>query len=111
MKGAFVARHVFLTPRAERNLSEIREWLSQPGSGRAAKNRLLGLLQAIMGIRDFPCLHRPGINPGTREMLHRGYRVIYELRPDTGSNATAGDVHVLAIFGPGQEVDRSILGQ
>jgi hypothetical protein len=36
-------------------------------------------------------------------MLHRGYRVVYEVVPDTNDNATAGDVRVLAIFGPGQD--------
>lgn len=31
--------------------------------------------------------------------------VIYEVNPDTGSNATSGDVVVLRIFGPGQSRD------
>jgi len=35
-----------------------------------------------------------------------GYRVIYAVTPDTGDNATAGDVEVLRVFGPGQERTR-----
>lgn len=31
-----------------------------------------------------------------------GYRVIYVVTPDTGDNATAGNVEVLRVFGPGQ---------
>lgn len=29
-----------------------------------------------------------------------GYRILYEVDPDTGDNATAGDVRVLRVFGP-----------
>jgi hypothetical protein len=32
-----------------------------------------------------------------------GYRVLYEVDPDTGSSATAGDVRVLRVYGPGQD--------
>ena len=30
------------------------------------------------------------------------HRVIYRVQPDTGLSATAGDVLVLRVFGPGQ---------
>jgi len=32
-----------------------------------------------------------------------GYRVLYEVIPDTGRNETAGDVRVLRMFGQGQD--------
>jgi len=35
-------------------------------------------------------------------MVVSGYRVIYRVDPDTGADATAGDVTVLAVFGPGE---------
>ena len=35
-----------------------------------------------------------------------GYRAMYEVRPDTGRDETAGDVRVLPVFGPGQAGDR-----
>ena len=37
----------------------------------------------------------------------RGASRIYRVDPDSGSNATAGNVTVLRVFGPGQ--DRAIL--
>jgi hypothetical protein len=30
------------------------------------------------------------------------HRIVYSVNPDTGDNATAGDVEVLRIYGPGQ---------
>jgi hypothetical protein len=44
-----------------------------------------------------------GDHPGRREMSCEGHRVVYRVDPDTGSNATAGDVLVLRVFGPGQD--------
>jgi hypothetical protein len=35
-----------------------------------------------------------------------GYRVLYEVDPDTSSSATAGDVRVLRVYGPGQNRHR-----
>jgi hypothetical protein len=48
-----------------------------------------------------------GAHPGVREIPVDGYRVMYEVHPDTGDAATAGDVRILRIFGPGQ--DRSAI--
>jgi len=31
------------------------------------------------------------------------HRVLYSVEPDTGRDATAGDVMVLRVFGPGQD--------
>ena len=45
-------------------------------------------------------------SPGFREApLTGGYRVIYQVDPDTGRNDTAGNVLILRIFGPGQSRD------
>jgi len=41
--------------------------------------------------------------PGHRQFVVAGYRIIYQVNPDTGDSATAGDIRVVAIFGPGQE--------
>ena len=35
-------------------------------------------------------------------MICEGYFVLYEAVPDTGDNATAGDVLILAVFPPGK---------
>ena len=34
-------------------------------------------------------------------MICEGYFILYEVVPDTGDNATAGDVLILAVFPPG----------
>jgi plasmid stabilization system protein ParE len=48
----------------------------------------------------------PGDHPGTREFTVEGYRVIYAMRPETGDNATAGDIEILRVFGPHQDRSR-----
>lgn len=43
---------------------------------------------------------------GVRERPVAGYRVMYQVTPDTNDNATAGDVAILRIFGPRQDRSR-----
>jgi len=63
---------------------------------------------AIELLRQHPRPHPAGQHPGVRELPRDGgYRALYRLRPDTGRDETAGDVHVPRVFGPGQ--DRGIL--
>jgi hypothetical protein len=62
---------------------------------------------AIIGLREYPCLYPDREHPGVREMpCDGGYRVLYEIYPDTGRSETAGDVRVLRVFGPGQSRER-----
>jgi hypothetical protein len=80
----------------------------QAGSGPAAWHKLDAILAAIEDLRQHPCLYPVGQHPGVRELpCDGGYRVLYRVTPDTGGNATAGDVWVLRVFGPGQ--DRGVL--
>jgi hypothetical protein len=61
---------------------------------------------AINRLRQHPCLYPVGQHPGVRELpCDGGYRLLYEVRPDTGRDETAGDVRVLRVFGPGQSRD------
>ncbi|MDA8250207.1 MAG: type II toxin-antitoxin system RelE/ParE family toxin [Rhodospirillales bacterium] len=85
------------------DLDAIRRWLSQPGSGSAARRKLAAIRDSIRYLRDHPCLHTFGDHPGVRELpCNGGYRVLYRVHPDTGRNDTAGGVLVLRVFGPGQ---------
>jgi len=91
------------TPEARDDLGSIRSWLTQPGSGPAARRRLGAIRSAINRLRQDPCLHPSGQDPGIRELPYAGgYRVLYRVVPDTGRSSTAGDVLVLPVFGPGQ---------
>ena len=86
------------------DLDVIRRWLTQPGAGPAALRRLKAVHASIRRLRQMPCLYPVMDQPGTRELpCPHGYRVLYEVNPDTGRNDSAGDVMVLRVFGPGQD--------
>ena len=88
------------------DLETILRWQTQPGSGAAGIRRVKTIRAAIRRLKDAPCRHAPGDQPGTRQLPCEGHLVIYEVDPDTGRNATAGDVLVLRVFGPGQSRNR-----
>ncbi|MBV8359974.1 MAG: type II toxin-antitoxin system RelE/ParE family toxin [Deltaproteobacteria bacterium] len=90
------------TETAARDLEHITQWLTQPGSGPRAHERLRRLSRAIRALVDAPCQWPPGEHSGTRELPCEGHRVIYRIDPDTGDNTTAGTITVLRVFGPGQ---------
>jgi plasmid stabilization system protein ParE len=100
-------RTITLAPSAKQDLAAVRDWLLQPGAGQRARQRLADIRQAIRDLRQAPCLWPVVDHPGVREIPISGYRVMYEVTPDTGHNTTAGDIEILRIFGPGQ--DRSQL--
>jgi hypothetical protein len=60
------------------------------------------LKQARNTLRDYPCIGEKSEQAGHRQRAVSGYRMIYQVIPDTGSNETAGKVRVIALFGPGQ---------
>lgn len=76
----------------------------QPGLGPAAWHKLDAILAAIENFRDYPCRSPLGAHRGVRERQCAGdYRALYRVRPDIGSDATAGDVTVPRVFGPDQD--------
>ena len=96
-------RQVRLSDQAALDLEAIYRWQTQPGAGTAALRRLKSIAAALRRLRRTPCLYAKGEKPGTREASVEGHRVVYRVDPDTGHNATAGDVLVLRVFGPGQD--------
>lgn len=97
-------RRLRYTDEALTDLISIRDWLTQPGAGSAAKHRLAAIRAAIRRLKQYPCLYPVGDHAGTREVpCAGGYRALYEVDADTGRNDTAGDVLVLRVFGPGQD--------
>jgi plasmid stabilization system protein ParE len=102
-----VPRKLIYAPRALADLDVIRRWETQPGSGPAARRRLMAIGTGIRRLRQHPCLYPVGDHPGVRELpCEGGYRVLYEVHRDTGRNDTAGEVRVLRVFGPGQSRER-----
>lgn len=96
-------RRLTIARAAARDLADARRWLTQPGAGDRAARRLAALGAAVQGLRRHPCRWPSGEHRGTRERHVEGYRIIYEVVPDTGDDATAGDVTVLRVRGPGQD--------
>ena len=102
-----MSRKLDYTDEAIEDLEAIRRWLTQPGSGPLSRRRLRAIRAAINRLREHPCLYPVGQHPSVRELpCDGGYRAMYEVFPDAGSDETAGDVLVLRVFGPGQSRDR-----
>ncbi len=96
-------RKVFVSRDADNALADARDWFEQFGSGPAAWRKWRALRDAPDALLAFPYRGRPSRDfKGCRQLIVSGYRIIYEIHPDTGDRATAGDVYILAIFGPGQ---------
>lgn len=99
-----MSRELIYAPEALADLDAATAWLIQPGSGLAAWRRLAAIWATIERLREHPCLHPVMDYPGVRELpCTGGWRAFYEVEPDTGSDATAGDVVVLRVYGPGQD--------
>ena len=97
-------RRLIYTPRAREDLIAVRGWLTQRGSGQAARKRLFNIRAAIRQLQQDPCLFPTGKHPGVRELpCDGGYRTLYRVIPDTDRSETSGDVLVLRVYGPGQD--------
>lgn len=98
-----MARKVVTAPKAAEDLRNARLWLLQPGSGAGARGRWNALLRARRRLADHPYSGRRNEeHEGCRVLTVSGHRIVYQVVPDTGDAATAGEVQVLRIFGPGQ---------
>jgi plasmid stabilization system protein ParE len=98
-----VSRKVTTAPEAARGLAEARRWLCQPGAGPFGVRRWEALRAARRSLRDYPYLGGTSEeHPRHRQLVVSGYRLIYRVEPDTADSATAGDVRIVAVFGPGE---------
>lgn len=86
---------------AARDLVRAHEWLTQPGSGQAARRILVAIGGAIKGLRLDHHRWPDSVHNGVRERRVQGYTILY--RTDVASRT----VNILRIFGPFQ--DRSTL--
>jgi plasmid stabilization system protein ParE len=88
-------RRLSYTDDALADLSAIRGWLSQPGSGVAARRRLMAIRASIRRLRDHPCLGAIGDHPGVRELpCDGGYRALYRLHPYMRVQLSTAFLHV-----------------
>jgi plasmid stabilization system protein ParE len=83
-------------------LREARAYLHQPGSGPNAWARWAALRAVRARLRTFPYLGGVSVeHPGLRQLVVAEHRILYRVDPDTGDSATAGDVLILLVLGPG----------
>ena len=102
-----MARRLIYAQEARGDLEAARGWLTQPGSGPAARRKLAAIRADIRRLQQQPCLWPVGGHPGVRELpCAGGYRVFDKVEPDTRRDETAGDVRVPRLFGPGQSRER-----
>lgn len=98
-----MARKVTTAPQAAEALRRARGWLTQTGAGLNGQARWDALRTARSRLRDHPYLGAPSAEqPGLRQFVVSEHRIIYRMDPDTGDGATAGNIRILAVFGPGQ---------
>jgi len=99
-------RRLRFTDDALADLAAAQSWLTQAGSGPTARQRLAAIRADIRRLKQHPCLYPVVDHPDVRELpCAGGYRALYEVDPDTGVSATAGDVIVLRVYGPRQARD------
>ena len=67
---------------------------------------MLHIDRAIRDLKRSPMQWPFGDHPGAREFTVEGYRIVYQVTPDTGENATCGGVEILRVFGPYQDRSR-----
>jgi plasmid stabilization system protein ParE len=98
-----MARKVTTSPEALLGFDEAKKWLCQPGAGKIGLRRWQAIRDALRQLMRHPYIApaSPEI-PDHRQLVVSGYRLIYQVNPDTGDSQTAGDVRIVAIFGPGQ---------
>ncbi|MBQ1783530.1 MAG: type II toxin-antitoxin system RelE/ParE family toxin [Gammaproteobacteria bacterium] len=75
---------VLWSEQALRDVEHIRDYIAQD-SAVYAQAFIARLLHATRHLPDFPHSGRPmpeANDPGIRELIYQGYRIIYRLRPD-----------------------------
>lgn len=98
-----MARRVTTAPDALKALRQARAWLTQKGSGPNGRARWEALRDSRRRLRTYPYLGASiEGRPGRYQLVVSEHRVIYRVDPDTGESVTAGDIRVVAVFGPGQ---------
>lgn len=90
-----MARGVWLSTAAVRDLEGIRAWLTQPGAGIVAAQELADLLESLRDLPDtamrFPV---DPDRPSHRYLSQHGYWIRFRIGPDL--------IFVSRVFGPGQ---------
>jgi plasmid stabilization system protein ParE len=95
--------NVLFSPASLQDLSSIEEWLSQPGSGKAALSKRAAITQAIKELKQtakvWPLLEGAE-DKLTRKRVVVGHVIVYRI-VDSGAK-TDNFVIIDAVFAPGR---------
>ena len=92
-----MSKAVVITAAALDDLSDVVDWLMQPGSGFIAHRKLANIQQGIAKLATHALLHPTDADrPGSRLAIIHGYAVRFQVQPD-------GSIIVERVFGPGQK--------
>lgn len=92
-----MARRLIYALAAARDLTNVADWLTQPGAGHRAHKKLDDLMDAIESVIDRPLQYPRDLqNPASRLVIIHGYAVRFQVEAD-------GSIIVERIFGPGQK--------
>lgn len=74
---------VIWTPEAQQDRSDIWDTIAADNPRAAARMDAL-FSDAVASLAEYPKLGRPGVIPGTHELIpHESYRLIYEIERET----------------------------
>jgi len=90
---------------ALRAFGQAKDWLIQLGSGQKGAQKWRAMQQVSRRLRRNPYLGpQDPAQPTQRIIVISGDRFIYRVSPDTGDSRTAGDIEIIQIPGPGQDI-------
>jgi plasmid stabilization system protein ParE len=98
-------RELVVSPRAEADIVAAADrFFAYAGPTPQALQRLEDLIEAIEDLVNAPATFRTSDRfVGVRERIVSGCTIYFRILPDTGLNATAGNVRVLHVKLPSQD--------
>ncbi|CAN7470013.1 type II toxin-antitoxin system RelE/ParE family toxin [Caulobacter sp. LjRoot300] len=98
-------RELVVSPRAEADIVAAADrFLAYGGPTPHALRRLENLIEALEDLVNAPVTFKVSDRfAGVRERIVSGCTIYFRVVPDTGENATAGDVRILHVKLPGQD--------
>lgn len=98
-------RELVVSPRAEADIiAAVDRFFAYGGPTPQALRRLVDLIEAVEDLTTAPVTFRMSDRfAGVRERIVSGCTIYFRVLPDTGENATAGDVRVLHVKLPSQD--------
>ena len=94
---------VSTSPQVREALRRVRAWYTQAGSGPIGRAKWEAVRDTPKKLKQAP--YSGGVAPGlpdARQIVVAEHCFIHDIDPDTGLTATAGNVRILLLPGPGQ---------